>query len=272
MRLVDLHNDAITSLSPKCFSKYIKRAKKVGVETMLVSVWTTEMQNPLERIREYKKLLGEGLLLHIEDAWFLNIDNIEELINLRPFSVGLTWNKNNNLAGGAYDNGGLTPLGRAIVKKLVANGIHIDLAHLNRKSFFQVAKLLKGQKLLCTHTCFDEVHPHLRNLNRKQIQTIVDSGGLIGLTLVSDFLGAGDVWGHIKYFLDNFGEDNLAIGTDFFGTTNLPKNLKRYKDFRRFKKFLASKGLTDSTINKIYHINYHDFQRTDRTNQSPLNP
>jgi len=265
IHLADLHNDAITKLSQRQFFKYIKSARKIGIETILVSVWTTEMQNPMQQIREYSKLLDEGLLLHIEDAWFVNEDNIEELIELRPFSVGLTWNENNNLAGGAYADGGLTPQGIAIIEKLTANGIHIDLAHLNRKSFFQVTKVLKGQKLLCTHTCFDEVHPHPRNLTAKQIQTIVDSGGIIGLTLVRDFLGSGGVWAHIKYFLENFGEDNLGIGTDFFGTKNLPKGFKKYKHFHRLKKHFD-----ETTIAKIFHINWYDFQRTHRPNQRPL--
>jgi membrane dipeptidase len=262
MKLVDLHNDAITNLSPKRFLKYIKHAKKVGVETILISLWTTQMENPIQRIREYKGLLGDNLLLHIEDAWFLNETNIDEFIELRPFSVGLTWNEKNALAGGAYSNGGLTKLGKGIIQKLVASGIHIDLAHLNRKSFFGVAKLLDGQKLLCTHTCFDEVNKHPRNLNRKQIQTIIKSGGLIGVTFVQDFIGGGGVLAHIKYFLDNFGSDNLAIGTDFFGTTNLPKNLKKYNDIRRLKKHFNA-----TTMDKIFHINWYEFQNTNRSDK-----
>jgi len=261
IRLADLHNDAITKLSQRQFFRYIRGARKVGVETILISVWTTEMQDPIQEIRKYKELLDDKLLLHIEDAWFVNETNVDELIKLEPYSVGLTWNQNNNLAGGAHGDGGLTPLGETVIKKLSANGIRIDLAHLNRTSFYQVAEILGNRKLLCTHTCFDEVHPHLRNLDRKQIQTIVNSGGIIGLTLVRDFLG-GDVYSHIRYFIDNFGEDNIAIGTDFYGTVNLPKGLRRYKDFARFRKFLLGKGIGDSTINKIFHINWHDFQRT----------
>jgi len=265
IRLVDLHNDAITCMSPKRFSAYIKRAEKAGVEAILVSVWTTEMKDPLERIQEYRQIIGGidtdvELLLHIEDIWFVDATNISELIKLRPFSVGLTWNENNNLAGGAYSDGELTPFGKTVIGKLSAKGIHIDLAHLNRKSFFMVAKLLKNKKLLCTHTCFDEVHPHKRNLNREQIQTIVNSDGIIGLTLVGDFLGDGGVLAHIKYFTDNFGTDNLCIGTDFFGTANPPKGLKKYKDFARLKKRLC-----DETITKIFHMNFHDFQRLNRS-------
>ena len=265
MRFSDLHNDAITNLPAKKFSRYIARAQKDGVQTILISIWTTQMQNPLQQIKYYKQILDSlktnvNLLLHIEDAWFITQQNIHELIALKPYSVGLTWNTNNNLAGGAYGNGNLTELGRYIIEELVANGIHIDLAHLNKQSFYQVAELLKTP-LLCTHTCFDEVHPHPRNLDRQQIQTIVDSGGIIGLTLVNDFLGEPGILAHIEYFLKNFGDSNLSMGTDFFGTDNLPKGLRKYAHFRRLRKHFPPE-----TLDKIFHINYHDFRTANATN------
>ena len=274
LRLVDLHNDALTALSQERFSKYLKKCTASNVN-FLASIWTTEMREPMREIPEYIKypvtpygvpplfLKGEFLRWHIEDAWFLNAQNIDELIALRPFSVSLTWNANNNLAGGALADGGLTDWGKTVIKKLTAAGILVDLAHLNRKSFFTVAEILKsrGAKLLCTHTCFAEIHPHPRNLDREQIQTIVDSGGLVGLTLVGEFLCGKkfadfeDVYAHVKYFIENFGPDNLAIGTDFFGSTNFPKRLKCYKDFARFRKFLLKKGLSAAVVDKIFCAN-----------------
>lgn len=280
MRLIDLHNDAITNLLPKQFAKYAARCQKAGVDTILVSVWTTEMHDPLKIIKECWRIVDSvdtqiKLLLHIEDAWFVDEENIDELIVLKPFSVGLTWNTRNALASGAHADGGFTQLGRNVIQKLINSDVLIDLAHLNKQSFFEAVEIMGGHKLVCTHTCFEDVNPHPRNLDRCQIQTIVDSGGLIGLTLVGEFLSSGksaamqDVYNHIKYFVDNFGESNLCIGTDFFGTTNLPKGLRRYKDFPRFKKFLLEKGLGHTTIDKIFHINCNDLQRINCNNSSP---
>jgi len=264
MRIVDFHNDAITNLSPKRFLKYIARAEKAGVQVLLVSVWTTEMQDPLVQIRRCRQVIdgingGVKLLLHIEDAWFVNEGNIDELLALRPFSVGLTWNANNNLAGGALGDGRLTALGRFVIDRLVAADIRIDLAHLNRQSFFEVMPLLKLP--FCSHTCFDEVNSHPRNLTRSQIRAIVDSGGVVGLTLVGDFLRSKgrarmqDVYRHIRYFIAHFGADNLCIGTDFFGTANLPRGLRDYRGFRRLRKFLLRQGLSEVCISKIFYVN-----------------
>ena len=277
MRIVDLHNDAVTELAPKFFKRYVGEAKKAGVEDILISVWTTKMQNPYEQIQHYQQVIG-NCKLHIEDAWFIDMQNIDEFIKLRPFSVGLTWNGENNLAGGANSNKGLSELGEAVTRHLDDNGIIIDLAHLNKPSFTAVSNLLlkRGRKLFCSHTCFNEVNKHPRNLDREQIRTIVDSDGLVGLTLVGDFLSASkyarvqDIYNHIKYFIENFGEDNLAIGTDFFGTRNLPTGICTYKDFGKLKKYLVKQGLCESTIDKIFYGNARRFLTTPSPSVPPL--
>jgi len=275
-RFCDLHNDVITEISSEKFSGYVRRMKKVGVETILISVWTTNMENPVRELVRCKGLINNimeyggqcpRLLLHIEDAWFIDKINIDEIIALKPYSIGITWNDKNKLAGGANSEGKLTSFGKKIIERFVKSNVVVDVAHLNRKSFYEVVDIVKkhGGKLFCTHTCFDEVNPHPRNLDGKQIQTIIDMGGLIGLTLVGDFLNPcgnatmHDVYNHIKYSVQNFGEDNLAIGTDFFGTENLPKGLKKYKDFKRLKKFLIKKGFCQVVIMKIFYVNAKKF-------------
>jgi membrane dipeptidase len=259
---VDLHADYIL--------KHIPGAEDAGVKVALCSVCTTKLSDPMVDILKRRKIIDSldssvRLLLHIEDAWFLNENNIEELIDLKPFSVGLTWNFNNNLAGGAHEDGELTSLGKKMIERLLESGIKIDLAHLNRRSFYQVVEHIKSIKpseaLLCTHTCFDEINPHNRNLDRDQIQTIVYSGGLVGLTFVAKFLSPhksvtmDDVYNHIKYFVDNFGDDNIAIGTDFLGAPQFPDGLDGYGGLLGLYKLLLNKGLSESTVNKIFYLN-----------------
>lgn len=256
MKIVDLHNDALLELPPKRLAKHVK-----GVDAILLSVWTTKLSNPMDTIKQKQELLKniKHAKLHVEDAWFLTPENIKEFIALRPYSVGLTWNNKNTLAVGAKARGGLTNWGRTAIKELEAAGIQIDTAHLNRQSFYQFAKITT-RPILCTHTCFDAVNTHLRNLTAEQVKTIIKSGGVIGLTLVPEFLtknttycGYNDIINHILYYLSIDKEGNhLCIGTDFYGTKQLPKGIRGYRSFTTLRKKMQGAGISKEIIDKIF--------------------
>lgn len=242
--MIDLHNDALLEFFPEKLFPYLRKAKKHGVDEIWLSVWTTELTDPIATISEKSKLLMKIennpqypiCRLHVEDAWFLNLENIECLLALKPHSVGLTWNHSNALAGGAHSRGGITPLGYEIIKRLEGAGIQIDTAHLNRRSFWQFSKIT-SRPLICTHTALNAVHRHPRNLTNQQIHAIIKSGGYIGLALVPKFLthtttycGIYDLLKHIFYYKKHFSSSQLYWGTDFYGTEFLPQNINSYQD------------------------------------------
>ncbi len=244
--VIDLHNDALLALPPKKLLPYLKNAKKQGVNEIWLSVWTTELKNPFSVIARKRKLLDKIngdpqypiCRLHIEDVWFLTQKNIQRLIYLKPYSVSLTWNNPNNLAGGAHSKTGITPLGYKIIKQLENADIQIDTAHLNRRSFWQFFKITT-RPIICTHTALDAICHHPRNLTNKQIKTIIKSGGFIGLALVPKFLtqnttycGIYDVINHIAYFKRHFNSTKILFGTDFYGTNKLPQGISNYQDIK----------------------------------------
>ncbi len=242
--MIDLHNDALLVLPKNKLLPYLRKAKNMGVSEIWLSVWTTELKNPLTIIAKKKAILDEIAndpryplcRLHIEDAWFLTPENIDKLIALNPHSVGLTWNQNNKLAGGAHDNGKITPWGYQVIRRLETANIQIDTAHLNRRSFWQFTRVTT-RSLVCTHTALASVHRHPRNLSNRQIRAIIKSNGLIGLALVPKFLTKNtiscdihDLFKHISYFNYHFSNAKLYWGTDFYGTEQLPKNINQYAD------------------------------------------
>lgn len=242
--VIDLHNDALLELPPQKLLTYLRKAKKQGVNEIWLSIWTTELKNPFLVIARKRKLLDKIIgdpqypicRLHIEDAWFVNNQNVQRLINLKPHSIGLTWNYTNCLAGGAYSHSGITPLGYQIIKLLESAGIQIDTAHLNRRSFWQFANITT-RPIICTHTALNAICHHPRNLTNRQIRTIINSGGFIGLALVPKFLtkntiscGIYDIINHISYFKQHFSKSKILWGTDFFGTDILPKGIENYHD------------------------------------------
>ena len=95
---------------------------------------------------------------------------------------------------------------------------------------------------------------------------IIDSGGLVGLCFVSDFINGtkqckiSDIVNQIDYFACKFGTKNLALGTDFYGTQHLPKSLKNYGAISdKLSAALEKLGYTQKAINNIFYDNAYKF-------------
>ncbi|MBE5731240.1 MAG: hypothetical protein E7350_04760 [Clostridiales bacterium] len=240
MKFFDLHNDALT-----CGAKTVKG-------DIIYAVWTS-------RLSYYAAVnllnTGVGKMLAVEDcAVFADNPRILEKYDL--MYVGLTWNTYNGLAGGAYSTEGLSAKGVEMINFLNQNHIPVDTAHLGKSSFFDVVD--KANKVLCSHTCFYDINNHPRNLTAAQISAIINSGGIVGLCFVGDFLGEPTVEcviRHIDWFLTRFGDKNLAIGTDFYGTSNLPQGLKSYDGMDSLVLAMIRQGYSDSTIRKVLYTN-----------------
>lgn len=263
MQLFDLHNDALLELPPDELREYLQTADP-DIKINL-SIWTTRLPDPMAAIAERKSFV-KNHKLHIEDAWFLTPENIDRFIAFAPFSVGLTWNGNNAIAGGAGAAAGITEWGYKVIEKLENAGIQIDTAHLNRRSFWQFARVTK-RPILCTHTAFNALTGHSRNLTDFQIKKIIASNGLIGLSFVRQFLskkpnkcGIANVVKHILHYQKIDPEcRHLGIGTDFYGTDPVP-GLEDYPTLGNLITALKEKGVTDTVIKKIFYKNAVTFQ------------
>ena len=241
MRIFDLHNDALTA------------GGSATDDDVIYAVWTT----CLNKQKVFDILDGApDRMIAIEDCGIF-ADDISSLISRRKIMyAGLTWNHENDLAGGTYSSERLKLLGKDAVRILNTNNIVVDTAHLNEASFYDVIEI--ADNVICSHTCFNYINDHPRNLTCDQISAIISKGGIIGLCLVSDFLGGNtidDVIRHIDWFLSHFGDKNLSIGTDFYGTSDLPKDLGCYKDFDKLTLAMIKRGYSDATIHRILYEN-----------------
>lgn len=240
MKIFDLHNDALTG------------GGVTSTDSAVYAIWTTELtlSNVTALIDAHK-----SKMLAIEDCGVF-LSNRAPLLENDFMYCGLTWNEFNGLAGGANSDEHLTDKGREIIRLLNEKGAVIDTAHLNRASFYEVIE--QSRKIICSHTCFYEVNNHPRNLTREQISAIIERGGIIGLCFVGKFLGGNEIESvlrHIDWFLENFGSKNLAIGTDFYGSTDLPVGLASYKDFDNLILAMIRRGYSDSVIHNILYGN-----------------
>ncbi len=270
IKICDAHNDFLTEIDSKNYNFYLNKCKKYGVKKLSASFWDTnlsyrDIKSKLEAIKPFIEENKDVLLLHIEDLhWLKDKESLNFLLSCHPFSCSLTWNDKNALASGSKSHGGLTKWGKHCLKMLLKNNIAVDLSHLNRCSFYQVANIVKDN-LYCSHTGFCGVVKHKRNLTDKQIETIVKSNGFIGLFFFDECISKSkvasiaDIVNNIKYFTSRYGYDNIGFGADFYGISHYPEKLEDYKDFKSLYNALLCNGFSIHQIEKLFYKNYLDF-------------
>jgi len=282
--LFDFHTDVVTcdELSLEQKLQYVVEQSKR--HSMVLALWTSKYKLSIAQIYEvikpYRDLnlnnvyFGiEDINLDLSDFGFSNIDanstNIQidalQAIASLPFLYyGLVWNNSNIYATSCTDSidDGLSAFGKQLVATLLKHNKVIDLAHASKRTMYDVIDVLDGKNLVCTHTCFDAVHHHVRNLDIAQCKALVEHDAMIGMTLVSQFLGGDSieyVLRHIEWFAEKFGVDNLCIGTDLYGTTSL-KNLETYDKIAESIEYdLSKRGWKQDDVDAVLYGNLQNY-------------
>ncbi len=171
----------------------------------------------------------------------------------------LTWNGENNIAGGIDTDKGLTDFGKAVINKMNTLKIGCDMSHLNEKSFYKAIEYAEFP--LATHSASKKICNHKRNLTDEQIHIICEKGGIIGLCFYPEFLG-GDAFEKIYeniFHIASMGfENSIAIGSDFDGA-KMDKRLDKIGKIPNLYTFLKAKGLNDSLLHKIFYKNANNY-------------
>jgi membrane dipeptidase len=151
----------------------------------------------------------------------------------------------------------LTDLGRDVIRECERCGVIVDLAHINRRGFFEALELTT-QPLMVTHTGVNGVHESWRNLDDEQIRAIADRGGCVGIIFARQFLGGASIEAvvdHIAHVLDVAGEDVPALGSDFDGFVVPPEGLEDIAAMPNLTVALSRRGIPTRVIEKILSHN-----------------
>ena len=88
------------------------------------------------------------------------------------------------------------------------------------------AAALSRVPVIATHSCMRALCEHPRNLDDEQLDILKATGGLVQVTMVSNFLRpkaraaeltVADIADHIDYAVRRIGVEHVGIGTDFDG-------------------------------------------------------
>ncbi len=208
-----------------------------------------------------------GLLLHIEGLNAFNGSQEDwDLLNywhsLGLRSIGIVWNKNNLLGGGTLDSSkGLTPLGAQVIEWASSNGCIIDLAHMNKKTFADVCRIVT-KPLLVSHGNVADVLNNPRNYSANQLKHIARSNGTIGIFVSSRFVSDNkystfrDLIKHIDFLRSCIGIDHISIGTDLGGIiTETVQGFESLHRMQNFWDFIMKNGYSYDDVYKIAYSN-----------------
>ena len=114
-------------------------------------------------------------------------------------------------------NAGLSDFGRAVVAEMNRLGVIVDVAHSGWSTSLEGAQASK-KPMAASHTACAALNQHIRAKPDEVLRAICDTGGLIGICCIPDFLGrTRDIRAmldHIDHVAKKFGVDHVAIGTD----------------------------------------------------------
>ena len=218
-----------------------------------------------------KELAGTRHILAVEGGSLLcgDISRLDVLARKGVRIFTLMWSGINEL-GGAHDTDiGLTGFGREVVSRCFELGIVPDVSHASDKSFYDVREMAKaaGRPFVASHSNSRALWDHRRNLTDDMYLDVCASGGVAGVSLEPTHLGRSggldDAVGHIlRYF--SLDPDGVCLGCDFDGRTCRRPDTENMDCIQVLRGKLASKGLSETQIEKIFYTNASNFLKANK--------
>lgn len=174
--------------------------------------------------------------------------------------VNITWNHPNALSGTNAEepDRGLSEQGRAFVKTMGELGMLVDVSHLSDPGFWDVMEIT-DRPVVATHSNARAIFPHPRNLTDAQFTAIINTNGVAGLNMYAGFLGDDPdfdtVVSHLEHFLALGGENNVSMGGDWDGITQMPRGMSGIQDMEKLYEHLLRRNYSESLLEKVFYSN-----------------
>ncbi len=179
--------------------------------------------------------------------------------------VGPAWDTT-RYAGGTWQGGGLTKLGRELLDMMAQFNVILDVSHLSHKSLFEALDSFEGQHVIASHSNPHRFVPTERHLPDPAIERIAERNGVIGVVLFSKFLKKD--WGgkKVEVTLDDViraidhicqvtgSVNHVGIGSDFdggFGAEATPRELDTARDLHKVGDELLERGYKPDHVQQI---------------------
>ena len=204
-----------------------------------------------------------GALLGTEGSHALDgkLENIGGLFGAGFRMMGLHHFFDNRLGGSLHgeSQAGLTPFGEQAVRAMQDKGIMIDVAHSSEATVRDTLRITGSGALIVSHTGFNGHCPSPRNISDETMALITEAGGLIGVGFWSDVTcgeGVDAIASAIRYGIDQFGVDHIALGSDWDGSVTTPIDASQLPHLTQA---LLDAGLTQNEVRAVMGDNMARF-------------
>jgi membrane dipeptidase len=211
----------------------------------------------VQTVRDLDALLKDrtatGALLSIEGLQNLEgkLGNVDVLFDAGYRMAGLTHFFDNEVAGSMHglEKGGLTPLGRDVIRRMEAKGMVVDLAHASHKTVAEALKLVT-MPVVYSHGGVKATCNTNRNLTDEEIRGIAATGGVIGIGFWDAAVceptpqATARAMRHVR---DLVGIDHVALGSDWDGATTVGVDAAHLPAVTQA---LLDQGFTETEIEK----------------------
>lgn len=195
----------------------------------------------LDRVKASGKV---GILLGLQNSdHFQTVDDVDLFFGLGQRVSQLTYNSQNLLGAGSTErgaDGGLTDFGAAVIARMNAVGMAVDLSHCGDVTTLEGIEASTRPPLITHSNCRALAPGHPRCKPDDVIRALGRAGGVMGITAIRNFVRNAepttieDVVDHYDHAARLIGIENLGIGTDadLYGYDALPED-----EYRRLKAY-----------------------------------
>lgn len=195
-----------------------------------------------------------GALLSLEGMHALegHVEAVDELYDAGFRMLGFAHFFDNEASGSAHgvNKGGLTELGRAVVKRMEEKKMTLDLAHSSGKTIDDVLALAT-RPVVVSHTGVKGTCDNTRNLSDAQLRAVARNGGVVGIGYWETAVCGKDaksIARAIRYAVGVAGIEHVGLGSDFDGAVPMPFDTSGLVELTDA---LLAEGFSEEELRKI---------------------
>ena len=166
--------------------------------------------------------------------------------------AGLVHFFDNDLAGSMHGlgKGGLTPMGRRVVRDMERRGIVVDIAHCSHACVADILAMAT-RPVVSSHGGVQATCNVNRNLSDAEIRGVARTGGVVGIGYWDAAICSSDPRAIVRAMVhvrDLVGIDHVGLGSDFDGATTVPFDTS---ELAVITQLLMDQGFGEDDIAKV---------------------